>query len=318
MALMFLASAFASARSWQQQQQSCAEWAESLSVAGERIISKRQMRLQGPLDHILEKVFERIGLTQKSAVEFGFQYMSAGSKLRGLQLLDRYSLNTYTMRKRGWNVTYFDAIISDAEANIIRAVLTEHNIAGHFQQAGVPVDADFVSIDVDSVDIWLLYGLLRGGYRPRVLAIEFNPNFASDQLVTFERVWHEWTGATAFGASAAAINQVGMMYGYTVVQMPFQKRMMKPSMKPGINVDMILVRSDLLQTCVQGSIPSFAHLARNLPQREHATCTSEDLTRLRDFPLALMGMEEAAKLAARKAVLHVNHIFPHNPVCHVP
>ena len=33
---------------------------------------------------------------------------------------------------------------------------------------------DYISIDVDSTDVWLMHALLSGGYAPRVLSIEFN------------------------------------------------------------------------------------------------------------------------------------------------
>ena len=193
-------------------------------------------------------MFDRIGLANKQAVEFGYNYMKGWASIHGKQLLERYSLNAYTMVKKGWNVTFFDAEVGDAEARIVKAVLTEQNIAGHFRLAGVTVDADFVSVDVDSVDLWLFHGLLKGGYRPRVVAIEFNPNFAAGQLVTFQREWHAWTRRSAFGASAGAVHKVATMFGYTVVQMPSHEKGQDGKM-PKYNMDMILVRSDLLTSC---------------------------------------------------------------------
>ena len=38
----------------------------------------------------------------------------------------------------------------------------------------IPSDVDYISIDVDSTDVWLMHALLSGGYAPRVLSIEFN------------------------------------------------------------------------------------------------------------------------------------------------
>ena len=292
-------------------QEDCSAWFAALATAGERKIPKRQEKQQGPLDHILKIVFDRIGLANKQAVEFGYNYMHAGARIYGKKLLERYSLNAYTMVKKGWNVTFFDAEVSDAEAKIVKAVLTEQNIAGHFRLAGVTVDPDFVSVDVDSVDLWLFHGLLNGGYRPRVVAIEFNPNFAADQLVTFQREWHVWTRRSAFGASAGAVHKVATMFGYTVVQMPSHE---KGRGKLGYNMDMILVRSDLLASCLESSIPTFAHLARNLPQREHPPCDDEDAKRMREFTLSLQGREEEAEISARKMLASTAY-FPHDPVC---
>ena len=294
-------------------QEDCSAWFAALAAAGERKISKRQEKQQGPLDHILKIVFDRIGLANKQAVEFGYNYMKGWASIHGKQLLERYSLNAYTMVKKGWNVTFFDAEVGDAEARIVKAVLTEQNIAGHFRLAGVTVDADFVSVDVDSVDLWLFHGLLKGGYRPRVVAIEFNPNFAAGQLVTFQREWHAWTRRSAFGASAGAVHKVATMFGYTVVQMPSHEKGHDGKM-PKYNMDMILVRSDLLTSCLESSIPTFAHLARNLPQRQHPPCDDEDAKRMREFSLSLQGREEEAEKAARKMLASTAY-FPHDPVC---
>ena len=43
---------------------------------------------------------------------------------------------------------------------MVKATLTEANIAQTFEAAKVPHDVDYVSIDVDSIDFWLLKGLI--------------------------------------------------------------------------------------------------------------------------------------------------------------
>jgi len=107
---------------------------------------------------IIDRIFELIGSTNRHAVEFGFGYSVA--KLWA-------GLNTARLVAQGWRVDYFDALISmrSRDLNITRAVLTMDNIAREFGRAGVPRAVDYVSIDVDSVDVWLLLGLLQGGYQ---------------------------------------------------------------------------------------------------------------------------------------------------------
>ncbi len=39
-----------------------------------------------------------------------------------------------------------------------------------------PPTMDFLSIDTDFGDFWLLKTILEGGYRPRVIVVEFNRN----------------------------------------------------------------------------------------------------------------------------------------------
>ena len=104
-----------------------------------------------------------------------------------------------------------------------RIVLTEGNIVSAFHNASIPPEVDYVSIDVDSIDVWLLRALLlERQYRPRVISIEYNRNFLIDMFVSCERNWHEWTGRSVFGASAAAINLVASSFGYRAVHvMPY-------------------------------------------------------------------------------------------------
>ena len=46
------------------------------------------------------------------------------------------------------------------EVGLRRAVLSEDNIVDEFRAANVPTNVDYVSIDVDTADIWILRALL--------------------------------------------------------------------------------------------------------------------------------------------------------------
>ena len=284
----------------------CSLWIDSLRKAG----MKKTSRKQAPLDNVFSSVFMRVGTRRKVAVEFGFNYVKPNYPTTGLAMLERRSLVTYGLRKyQGWNVTYFDAVVGDPEAQVVKALLTEQNIVGHFKSARIPLRLDLMVIDIDGLEIWLLRSLLSGGYRPRVISIEFNPNFGH-QLITCDRTWHPHKGA-GFGASATVINMVASQYNYTTVFMPTGKYADQPHM------DMILVRSNLLEACASGSIPSFEHFARDLPKRTfHTTCTKEESAWIVDYPLALRGDAAGARAAAQEALQTLNRQFPQsNPVC---
>merc|ERR1719353_1793821 len=156
---------------------------------------------QGTQDGILKLIFDHIVAKNMFFVEFGFGY--EGRKITD-EVMDGVGLNTRLLSKLGWHGVYFDAQISEPKFNITKAVLTETNIGSHFKAQGIPIDVDYVSIDVDSVDLWLLQGLFNSGYRPRVLTVEFNSNFPHDMLVTFHKQWHAWTHRSVYGASAGA------------------------------------------------------------------------------------------------------------------
>jgi len=253
----------------------CAVWAKGLWNAGP------QVYLQGNQDGVLREIFYKIGTTHSYFVEFGFGY--EGREINE-SVMDHAAagFNTRLLFKQGWHGMYFDAVINAPAFNITTAVLTEQTIAHHFAKAGVPFEPDYVSVDVDSVDLWLLRGLLTGGYRPRVMTVEFDPNWPPDSLITFQPQWHAWTGHTVFGASAGAINIIAESFGYVPVHVMD-------------SLDMFLIRKDVLENhCDMSTIPSFKELTRHLPHRCHRLCDGDDLTRVVYMPLALEGrMKEA-------------------------
>merc|ERR1719362_910380 len=104
-------------------------------------------------------------------------------------MMDSIGLNTRGLSKKGWRGRYFDANFESREFNISQAILTEDSIGRDFESHGIPKDCDYVSIDVDSIDLWLLKGLLDYGYRPRVISVEFNWRFPPDALITMPRQW---------------------------------------------------------------------------------------------------------------------------------
>merc|ERR1719353_1376590 len=151
---------------------------------------------QGTQDGILKLIFDHIVAKNMFFVEFGFGY--EGRKITD-EVMDGVGLNTRLLSKLGWHGVYFDAQISEPKFNITKAVLTETNIGSHFKAQGVPIDVDYVSIDVDSVDLWLMKGMISNGYKPRVFTVEMNPNFPPDMQITSQKQWHKWTGHTIYG-----------------------------------------------------------------------------------------------------------------------
>merc|ERR1719345_481847 len=163
---------------------------------------------------------------------------------------------------------------------------------------GVPPLVDYVSIDVDSIDVWLLLGMLRGGYRPRVISCEFNSNFMSTHFVTMPREWVPVnSNARVYGASAAALNLVASMFGYRAVFANVRE-----------GSDILFIRSDILEPlCDPSTLPSTAQVFAGLPRGKHmgGKCVIKDARLLVDLPLSLAGMEEAARA---KAILDVDEL----------
>lgn len=215
-------------------------------------------------------------------MEFGFGYKKGLKEITDT-ILDEMALNTRKLSREGWHGTYFDAVFSSKRFHVVKAILTEANIVENFAQASVPYDVDYMHIDVDSVDVWLLRSVLLSKYRPRVFSIEYNSNYPPTEAITNERRWHPYGGHNVYGASALAIHLVANSLGYTLVHV---MRSLE---------DMFFIRNDIIQMhCDMTTIPSFLDQAAFLPQQFHSKCNRQDLLIIVDLPLALKGDEEAA------------------------
>jgi hypothetical protein len=78
----------------------------------------------------------------------------------------------------------------------------------------IPRQLDFVCIDIDGGDYWLLHDFLHANnFRPRVICIEFNPTMPDDLIyipIRSDMIRH--------GASLAAIVELAETYGYVLVE----------------------------------------------------------------------------------------------------
>ena len=67
-------------------------------------------------------------------------------------------------------------MFDNPEINLHQEFVTSANIVNLFQKYGVPFEPDYVSIDIDSADLWVMKSIM-GSYRPRVVSIEYNSNY---------------------------------------------------------------------------------------------------------------------------------------------
>merc|ERR1712232_1365492 len=109
-------------------------------------------------------------------------------------------------------------------------------------------EPDFVSIDIDSCDVWVFLAMVDSAspFRPRVVQIEYNRHFPFDRAITIDcsSGGPPWNGAwpikdfapiaaDVYGASMLAVAQAAESRGYVVV---WVERC----------YDIFLVRSDLI------------------------------------------------------------------------
>ena len=83
----------------------------------------------------------------------------------------------------------------------------------HASQINLPSDFDFLSIDVDGYDYWLLNDILTSTYHPKVICIEFNPTMPND-LIYIQPQKDE----LRHGSSLSALVELASSHKYVLVE----------------------------------------------------------------------------------------------------
>ena len=96
--------------------------------------------------------------------------------------------------------------------------ITAENINKLFQKHNVPDYIDFLSIDVDGEDYWIIKNLNIAKYRPSVICIETNYHIHPDlKLVQRHNPTHIWEGNYKFGCSSSALLDLLNKKNYSMV-----------------------------------------------------------------------------------------------------
>lgn len=150
-------------------------------------------------DGMLAATFRKIGTTDKYCVEFGI-HPDEG--------------NSVYLAKHGWQCLWMDG--KGDGARVKKEIITADNINALFEKYSVPEEFDLLSIDIDSNDYWVWKAL--GGYRPRVVVIEYNASVppTESKTVAYDPAL-TWDGTNYFGASLLALQKLGAEKGWTLV-----------------------------------------------------------------------------------------------------
>ncbi|MBQ9480218.1 MAG: FkbM family methyltransferase, partial [Selenomonadaceae bacterium] len=171
---------------------------------------------QNDEDGIIEEIFNRIGTTSKTFVEFGVE--------NGLECNGHYLLH------KGWRGLWlegeekavaeigfrFAPAIRNGQLKCRRAFITKDNINELIAGGGMVGEIDLLSIDIDGNDyyIWKTINVVK----PRAVIIEYNskfpPNHAWKQAYNAQ---HTWSGSDWQGASLKAYELLGRELGYQLV-----------------------------------------------------------------------------------------------------
>lgn len=170
---------------------------------------ERKVCSQNGEDGVIAEIFNRIGTTNKVAVEFGVSAGGGGTEA-----------NTRYLAEQGWKTFWIDCEASTSlprNCTFRQCFLTADNIESEFKQLGIPNELDLLSIDVDGNDYHLRESL--NSYSPRVCVMEYNGSIPPDVPYIMPRndkyVWKLWQ--TNFGASLYSYVEQANRLGYDLV-----------------------------------------------------------------------------------------------------
>jgi hypothetical protein len=171
---------------------------------------------QGDQDAVLASLFspEALGTTNKKFVEFGFPDDGLDTSYgNGRNLVETMGFQPQLL---------MDGAHENSDINLHKRFVTAENVVALFDEFQVPLDADYVSVDIDSCDVWVAHAILEK-YRPRVMTVEYNANHAFGDYTALRCAdpqadgAYYWQGDNIFGASMSAIALAAQHRNYSVI-----------------------------------------------------------------------------------------------------
>lgn len=192
---------------------------------------------QNDEDGILEEIFNRIGISNGSFCEIGVE--------NGLEC------NTLYLLHKGWKGSWlegnekqkpfieskFNSILRNKRLSLGIGYVTPENINDAIAKTLEfieldPVNLDFLSIDIDGMDVYLLEALK---WRPKVICIEYNAKFPANIIKrpTYDPNY-SWSGGDFMGSSLRSLAESAGKINYSLVSTNF------------VGANAFFVRDDLL------------------------------------------------------------------------
>ena len=180
------------------------------------------MYSQNGEDGILLYIFSKIGVTNRTFVEFG---VGEGKQCNTANLCLNLGWHGLMMDSSRPNVNlalryYRHLGKREADVKILHCNVTAENINATLLQSGIYGDIDLLSIDIDGNDYWVWKAI--DVITPRVVVIEYNPllGYAQSMAVKYDPSLDRFGAHPSgmyHGASLAAMETLASTKGYALV-----------------------------------------------------------------------------------------------------
>lgn len=161
-------------------------------------------------DILLDYIFSNIRTTNSPpfCVEFGYYSNS---------ILNETANTSSLILKKGWDSLLLDSENHNPKINLKKHFLTTENILEIFEKYQVPLEPEYISIDIDSTDLWIFETLVKK-YRAKIFSVEYNCNFPITSAITIKNdPLIKTNNDRAFGASLKALNIVAEANNYLLL-----------------------------------------------------------------------------------------------------
>lgn len=174
-------------------------WIDKISF-----VKAGNMQSQFHEEAIISFIFQNIGIEHKWFVDLG-----AGA-------YDGTMSNTRKLKQDGWFGFGVDMTPTN-DPWIIKEFIRPDNIVGIMQGLQTPFDFDFLNLDIDSSDFYVLQNILKH-YRPRLICTEFNGTLDPNVSVVLEyEEGYTWDKTNKYGYSFAAGKKLLEESGYVII-----------------------------------------------------------------------------------------------------
>jgi hypothetical protein len=157
-------------------------------------------------DGIIEKLINSIYPNPKNKI-----YLEIGTE-SGIQCNTRYLREFYE-----WSGILIDSEHENASINLYKHYVNQENIIEILNSLSLPKKLEFLSIDIDSIDFYVLNEILKK-YTFDILVCEYNVGFGpNDDKVVEYTPNLKWDGTNYYGASLKSFTLLCNKYGYSLI-----------------------------------------------------------------------------------------------------
>lgn len=178
-------------------------WLDNIALMANN--SSKDKESQFEEDAVIDYILSKIQSPMKMFVDLGAGAYG-GSRMS----------NTRTLVNKGWKGIAVDAKPQE-DKWIKQHFVRPDNIVDFLLENGIPKNFDFLNLDIDSSDFWVLKEILTQ-FRPRLICTEFNGTLdPNESLVLKYEEGYTWDETNKYGYSFAAGKKLLEENNYTIV-----------------------------------------------------------------------------------------------------